>query len=512
MFLKNGLCTALVSLVALLVLSACGGGGGSGGIGAIPAYFHTSLSGMMQDAEPDEGAIPATGRTYRGSLKPLNQEPVAGVQFLLGNLTATQIRGARMLMGVASVPNSEQLPTKNGNPSNLVTGDPHTGWVRVKIGGADDLPVSASQDGASGAGLSWTDLVAFTQNFKPGDGEIVWRIWVPNRATAPYARTFSSATMYGELSALRSLGMFQIAVLGSDQYQNGSWMYYGYTDSDVVGNPALAVTWKATPTPPGHFDAYSKDYVTAIPILGFRWKATRSLPVIEMVGDSIMQGYGDHAQIVNVDGVPGRLIRALGSGNNAPFTFVNFGQSGWTPEQYLARWKGLARADPSGATAMVYSIYSPNGFAGGDFGHQNQARIDALKTNCLAAEKAAHDFGRIFIPAFITGTNIFLLNPKVGVDGVSTGDGYAVDNTGLVKDLLDWAKTRYGSQLLDLHDAVQSKYTIGPAMQSVPMVGEVAYTDDQTHPNTAGYDALGTKAVAIFPAVYAAARAAQLKP
>jgi lysophospholipase L1-like esterase len=80
----------------------------------------------------------------------------------------------------------------------------------------------------------------------------------------------------------------------------------------------------------------------------------------------------------------------------------------------------------------------------------------------------------------------------------------------MVKNLLDWAKARYGNQLLDLHEAVQSKYTVGPAMQSAPMIGEVPYTDDQTHPNVAGYDALGEKAVDIFPSVYAAARAAQM--
>jgi len=76
----------------------------------------------------------------------------------------------------------------------------------------------------------------------------------------------------------------------------------------------------------------------------------------------------------------------------------------------------------------------------------------------------------------------------------------------MVKDLLDWAKARYGAQLLDLHSAVQptgADATIGPSMASI-------YTSDGTHPNRDGYDALGAKAVEIFDAVYAAARAAQL--
>jgi len=111
----------------------------------------------------------------------------------------------------------------------------------------------------------------------------------------------------------------------------------------------------------------------------------------------------------------------------------------------------------------------------------------------MAAEQAAYDYGRIFIPSFITGTNYALI-------------GTGRDDTGLVKDLLDWAKTRYGAQLLDLHSAVQptgADATIGPSMAN-------KYTSDQTHPNWDGYDALGVKAVEIFDAVYAAARAAQV--
>ncbi|MBK9991719.1 MAG: SGNH/GDSL hydrolase family protein [Verrucomicrobia bacterium] len=455
---------------------------------------------LHADTEPDEGAIPADGRTYRGSIKPLNQESVAGVQFLLGNLTTHQVRGAKMLMGIASVVNSDQVPTNSGVTNNAITGNPHTGWVQVKIDGAADLPVDADPDGT---GLAWTDLIAFSPTFMPGDGEIVWRLWVPNRATAPYAHTFSSNLLFGELSALRGLAMFHVDVLQLITYQNDSWMYYGYANSDAVTNPAVATTWTTTPTPPNHFDAYSKSYVTATPVLGYRWKATRNLPVIEFVGDSIAVGYGDHEQIVSVDGVPGRMIRALGSGTNAQFTFNNFGQSGYTPEQYLARWKGLAYADLTGATAMVYSIYSPNGFADGV--HTTQARIDEMKQACLAAEQAAHDLGRIFIPMFITGTNMNLLNPN------TARDGWSHDSTDLVKNLLDWAKTRYGNQLLDIHDVVQDSKTKGPAMQN-GMTGTPSYTDDQTHPNTLGYDTLGARAVALFPTVYANARAAQARP
>jgi hypothetical protein len=88
---------------------------------------------------------------------------------------------------------------------------------------------------------------------------------------------------------------------------------------------------------------------------------------------------------------------------------------------------------------------------------------------------------------------------------------WAQDNTGLVKSLLDWALARYGNQLLDLHSVIQDKKTIGPAIQD-GMTGTPSYTDDETHPNTLGYDTLGDYAVTIFPTIYANARAAQAKP
>jgi len=450
----------------------------------------------MMDQEPLEGAIPAAGRTYRGSIKPVNDEAVAGIQFLLGNLTASQIRGAKMLMGIASVVNADQIPTNNGVANNTITGNPHTGWVQVKIGGATDLPVEADPDGT---GLAWTDLVAFSPNFNPNDGEIVWRIWVPDRATAPYALSIAQGDAVSAAStAIRSLARFQIRARGDGFSQGSNWMYYGWADSNIVTNPATIATWTVTTNPLNDFYAYSSPNVTATPILGYRWKATRSLPVIEMVGDSITQGYWDSEDgPFSVDGVPGYLIEALGSGSNAQYTFVNFGASGYTPEQYLARWKGLAYADLTGGTALVYSIYSPNGFNLYDL----QGSIDALKQNCIAAEKAAHDTGRIFIPMFITGTNYGFLG----------GTNWEVDYTDSVQGLVDWAAARYGNQFLDLHLVVKYAGTKGPSLQDGTF-GPNKYTNDETHPNTLGYDVLGAEAVRQFPTVYANARAAQAKP
>lgn len=482
-------------LCGVLLMVSCGGA--SPPDDHLRPYFQTNFSGMMQDAEPDEGAIPAAGRTYRGSFKPWNKEALAGIQLLLGNLSANPIRGAKMLVGLSRNGNSEQLPTNNGVATNTVTGNPRTGWVRVAIGGAEDLPVRADADGS---GMAWTDLVSFTPSLQPDEGEIVWRIWLPARTTARYARTYSygPGSVDDKYSAIASLAMLQRDVLGTD-----GWMRFSYSDGDVLSNPQAA-SWVTTPDPSNTFAAYGKSYVSSLPILGYRWKATRSLPVIEFVGDSITQGYGDHDQTVNVDGMPGRVLRALGSGNHASYSIANFGQSGAMPEDYLKRWKGLARADINGASAMVYSIYSPNGFADGV--HVTQERIDAMKTNTLAAEQAATDLGRLFIPAFITGTNMNLLNPCP--DGRRS---WCQDNTGLVRDLLDWAKQRYGNRLLDLHGVIADQTTVGPAMQD-GWTGTPSYTTDETHPNTLGYDTLGANAVSSLPTAYRNARNAPPGP
>jgi len=450
----------------------------------------------MMDQEPLEGTIPAAGRTYRGSIKPMNLEAVGGIQFLLGNLTTNQIRGAKMLMGLASVVNADQLPTNNGVPNNAITGNPHTGWVQVKIGGAADLPIDPDPDGS---GLAWTDLVAFSPNFNPDDGEIVWRIWVPNRATAPYALSIAQGDPGAVAStSIRALARFQIRARGDDFYQGSNWMYYGWADGNIVTTPTTAATWTVTTNPLNDFYAYSSPNVTATPILGYRWKANRALPVIEIVGDSIAQGYWDSEDgPFSVAGVPGRLIRELGSGSNAEYTFINFAASGYTPEQYLARWKGLAYADLTGGTALVYSIYSPNGFNLNDA----LARIEELKKNCEAAEQAAHDTGRIFIPMFITGTNANFVG----------GVNWEQDNTGYMQQLVDWAKGKYGDQFLDLHLVVKYAGTVGPSMQDGTH-GPNNYTSDETHPNTLGYETLGMEAVSKFPKAYAAARTAQAKP
>lgn len=487
--LSRGL--ALIGLA--FILSACGGAEPPPPPPPTPAtqtYFETIFSGMMQDGEPDEGDIPDIGRTYRGAFKPWNKEEIKGIQMLLGNLTARDVSGAKMLIGISSNGNDDLLPTNNGTATNSVTGNPRTGWAQVTLGGANDLPVRSDADGT---GMAWTDLVSFSPALQANENvDIVWRIWLPKRTAATaYARTFSGGRNDPDHKAnpIASLVALRRELLGTSEWQQFSAAdTFGRADGNFVTDPAAAAEWVVTPWG-GAIAQYRKDYVSSIPILGYRLKAARALPLIEFVGDSITQGYGDGEQTVGIDGMTGRLLRSVGVGTSASYSIVNFGQSGFSPEEYLARWKGLAKADVNGATAMAYSIYSPNGFAGGTPtapANISQNRIEAMKANCLAAETAAHELGRIFIPMFVTGTNMNL-----------SSEGRL-----LVKGLLDWAKLRYGDQLLDLHDAVQTSGVIAPEMAD-------AYHHDGTHPNASGYTALGARAVAIFPTVYAAARAAQ---
>lgn len=516
---RPGVRLKIILVGLLLLLSACGGGGGasdgvavgssssisSSGPGSAsssslssssssnsssgsassspdvtPAFFETILSGNLLDEEPDEGAVPASGRTYRGAFKAWNKEEIKGVQFLLGNLTQSEVRGAKMLIGISSNGNPDHLPTNNGVTNNAITGNARTGWVQVKIGGANDLPVRADADGT---GLAWTDPVGFSPALQANENvDIVWRIWLPPRSIAKYARTFSVGN--DQRSALDNLVWLRREILGVSQWENfGTADYFGRADGDFVTSPSATAAWVNTPKFDGSPVAYfGRDYVSSIPVLGYRFRAARSLPLIEFVGDSITQGYGDGQYFLgSIDGVPGRMLRAMGVGSDARYSIVNFGRSGYTPEEYLARWKGLARADTNGATAMVFSIYSPNGFPHG----LTQTGVDRMKQTTLAAEVAAKDLGRVFIPAFITATN------------------YGTDNARLVRGLLDWARARYGDRLLDLHEAIaDSASPYGIEMRA-------SMTNDLTHPNQSGYDALGARAVSIFPAVYNNARAAR---
>ena len=229
-------------------------------------------------------------------------------------------------------------------------------------------------------------------------------------------------------------------------------------------------------------------------LLGLRWGRSdnHQKKVIECVGDSITEGYNDNVIGVAVGGYPARLRDSIGK-NSDTWEFFNFGQSGLTPEQYIATWTDWAKTTPNQATAMLYSIYSPNGFFDGNGIVLGTSRVTALQNLCIQAESLARTYGRLFIPIFITGTNTNLVT--------APASAATQNNTNYVNDLLVWAQNRYVSRLLDLHSAIQDPTNnIGPSMAA-------NYTIDGTHPNGSGYDALGALAVTAFPIAYAAALA-----
>ena len=145
---------------------------------------------------------------------------------------------------------------------------------------------------------------------------------------------------------------------------------------------------------------------------------------------------------------------------------------------------------------MAYSIFSPNGFAALDF--QTWERVDEMKATCITAEQAAEELGREFIPVFITGTNMFFLNPCMDHEPYIA---WCQDRTDKIQALLDWAKERYGSRLLDLHEVITDPLTIGPSMLG-GLADQPIYTHDHTHPNTSGYNVLGTRAISLLPTLF----------
>jgi len=361
-----------------------------------------------------------------------------------------------------------------------VTGNISTGWVSAAV------DIDAIDNG--------TTIKTKTIRFNLGtttyqNNELIVRYYVPYQTSGNYARTFTTC--------------------GSNSYEvNSMFTNYSKVVFESIGGSSTWRTPLATisgnqTTKPGIapieqwnvVTSYENDAIAlyappapgAIPWTLFKWhiKNVPSRKIIEMVGDSIMQGYGDQGDILNIGGISRRAnlqFNTLSGG----YWFVNEGQSGFTPEQYLERWEGIAKT--TSATAMVYSIYSPNGYYNAGTPIYPQRIID-MQNNCILAESKAAQYGRIFIPCFITNNNMFNYG-SLGTSG--TVWGYS----GQALELLDWAKARYGNRLLDLTPAIQNPNNNGLSM-------DTGYTDDQTHPNTAGYGVLGTKFIADFPTVYA---------
>lgn len=438
---------------------------------------YSYFSGMMTDAEPDEGAIPAQGRTYSVSLPgPRNLTGGAYYDYLditFANMSSAASNGMKLFVKE----NNPYVPA-GATTSAAVTQNIATGWLSAAI----DIPAATNTDSPTFKTIRFN-----IGNAIVGANDMIFKFYVPALSAAKYARTYTTdgAEAYLKKSMLRSLSKYSFQNLGLPT----DWRIgLAYANADYIANQADATNsgnW--TYANGDSFTFYDSPNPSSIPWMLVKWHqvGTSAKKTVEMVGDSIMQGYGDNNEILSVEGITRRLNLNNTSQNTNRF-FINLGQSGSTPEQYLARWEGIAKT--TSATAMAYSIYSPNGFFDG--GLIIPSRIQDMKDNCILAETKAAQYGRVFIPCFITNTNLYQLNQL-------PASAAAQNVTFHVKDLYDWAIARYGNRLWNLQPAVNdTTNTIGINMAS-------EYTDDQTHPNIAGIDALGALAISTFDDVYA---------
>jgi hypothetical protein len=441
----------------------------------------TSFSGMMTDLPYDESPIPQEGRTF--SLSISNPNALSGsayvdyVDLTFANLRSEPAEGLKVYLKTNNpyIPNAVAV-------SAAITNDASTGWVSATV----NVP------GIIGTETIRTNTVRInlgTTTFN-GTSDLALRMFVPYQTSGNYARTFTTcgSENYFNNSMFHSMSKHQFELLNLPQ----EWRVGISTISgdETINTTTLDMNnWNSTSAyDSGAIFLYMVPAPGSIPWIQLKWhyNGVPERKIIEMVGDSIMQGYGDNNDILNVRGITGRANM-----NNRPLSagywFINQGQSGFTPEQYLERWEGIAKT--TSATALVYSIYSPNGFynAGNPIYPQ---RIIDMQNNCILAEEKAAQYGRVFIPCFITNNNMFNHN-------ANETPGTVWGSTWQALELLDWAKARYGNRLIDLTPAIQNPDNVGGLSM------DYAYTDDQTHPNTAGYGVLADKFIADFPTAYA---------
>lgn len=439
--------------------------------------IYTSFSGMMTDVEPDESNIPAQGRTYCTTLLfPLvltGSSTYDYVDITFANMSSATSTG----MKVYIKRNLPYIGDAGVITSAAVTGNITTGWVSaaVNISAAEDTTTPTFKTIRFPFGTPVT-----------GEDTITIKMFVPPLSAAKYARTFTTcgADSYSMNSMFDSLSKDVFS------YRNlpSNWrLAIGYTNGDKLADQATGSNLSAWTVSTGaEIGSFVKPYGSSVPWMLMKWHqtGTSAKKIIEMVGDSIMQGYGDYGSVLSVQGITSRLNFNDKSQNTNKF-FVNFGQSGSIPEEYLSRWEGLARS--TSATAMVYSIFSPNGYF--DQGNPIESRIPAMSANCVLAETLAEQYGRVFIPCWITNTNIYQLNTL-------PASAASQNSTFIAKRLYDWAIARYGNRLLNLQPAIDDETnTIGINM-------DAAYTTDQTHPNENGINALGSLAISQFDTVY----------
>jgi hypothetical protein len=202
------------------------------------------------------------------------------------------------------------------------------------------------------------------------------------------------------------------------------------------------------------------------------------------VGDSGTEGFRDGTD-VSCNGVPGRLLRLeIEAPGPLSTIHLNHGASGMMVPQYIAIAKGIIGADPRVYTAIMCSIWSPNGPAG------EPAEWAARPENLAAMLVALQDFeawllarSKVFIPVFMMGSAFDL-----GVDQRVRMQGH-ID-----------ACTALWPWLLNLNTPIQDPaYTDGPRML-IP-----TYCEDGTHQNQAGFTAQAAYVRPLIPAALAAA-------
>ena len=424
------------------------------------AFHHISFSGMMTNNQPDEGPILEQGRTWFTAFSPLYDLSANYIELIFCNMLNNNVSGLMYRVAEDVAKNSTSYST-----------NPLVGWV------SGTVDISASD--SNGHTFKTIRINFPTPKRNP---KIHIYLYHPYYTSSNnYARSFTTNGSTGAQKNSIFGGLDYLYTAYKWNYDTSNFIEMDFCDGNYVEN---ITSFSATHTKlsQASSEMYAPNKPSSVPMVGLRFGRSdnKKRKIIECVGDSITVGYNDHDVLLSVEGYPQRLNKYLGS-VSGDFEFINFGQSGFRPEQYLARWASYANCNQRDGTALVYSIFSPNGYF--DNGHPiGASRNTEIINNCLLAEQYANLYGRLFIPCFVTGTNLYLLN-------VST----------IVKDILVWAQNRYGSRLLDLHNAIQDQTNLlAPYMAS-------QYTDDQTHPNTNGYDALGQEAVSRFISCYNAA-------
>lgn len=438
----------------------------------------TSFSGMMKAEQPDDENIPPEGATFSISMPTIkNISTITSAYYDYVDITFANMSTSAATGMVVAIKNNSPWVNAGAAVSAAMTQNTSTGFLSAAV------DISAAAPG----GIT-TKTIRFPLTNVNGSDDMAIRFYVPESQALTYARTFTTcgSTSYNKTTIFKSFSLASFSLLNLPlDWQVGIARTSGNKIQDM--SASNSANWKYIGS---GFGAYKPpDYPSSIPWMCLKWhmKNVPSIRTFELVGDSIAQGYGNNDNTLNVQGITQTInINSVSAvGTSSVNWFINFGQSGFTPEQYLARWEEIAKT--TSATALIYSIFSPNGYFNG--GVPIYSRIEDMKNNCLLAEQKAAQYGRLFIPCFITNTNMFQLNTTPAISATQ-------NTTWIVKELYDWAISTYGNRLLNLQPAVAD--TTNP----IGINMDPQYTYDRTHPNDAGIEALGAKALADIDTVY----------